>query len=330
MPIAAHAPAELMTGPFLGAAAVAERQLTRSQLRSSVWVRLLRGVYVHSSIEVTDAVRLAALRLVLPTEAVVSGLLAAWLHGVWSPPPGREVPLTLSNPVLGDGTAVLGQHRRRLTFRPDGKFAESVGCSKVDGDVVEHDGLLVTSPLRTCFDLMRDRRLVEAVVVADAFLENGLPDWMLAAYCVDRSRWPGVRQARLAASLARPGSRSPGESRLRMVAVLAGFPEPWINVPVVDTNGTVIGIPDLTVPGDRPVGLEYDGAYHEEQDQLVEDRRRSNRLTTLAGLPLLRYDRVAVKSERRTIVDQISQATGLRAGLLLDDDFWRPPRLRSW
>lgn len=331
MPVAAHAPTGLIGEPFIGSRAVAEGLLTENQLRSKTWKRLLRGVYVHTSVDITDDVRVRALRLVLPANGVATGLLAAWLHGLWSPLPGRQVPLDVSLPVAGFGDQHAGQSRRRLTFRTEDAFGEQIGYSKVDGDVVELNGLSVTSPLRTCFDLMRERRLVEAVVVADAFLQQGLAHWLLAAYCEDRGRWPGIRAARMAVSLARPGSRSPGETRLRMVVVLAGFPEPWINVPVVDSFGNIVGIPDLTVPVSRPVGLEYDGEYHEEADQQVKDRRRSNRLTTIAGLPLLRYDRVAVTQERRTIIDEVRRATGLRPTVLLDDsDFWRPSRARAW
>lgn len=328
-------PRALMAGPFTAAAAITmDGGLTREQLRSRAWRRLLRGVYVHESVEVTPEVRFAAARLVMTPDAVACGLLAAWLHGVWTPLPGRVVPLDVSRPVSSSGDPFAGLGRRRLTLRGTPDWAGgSVGHSALDQDVVDVDGVLVTSTLRTCFDLMRERRLVEAVVVADAFLyEVPLPRVLLAAYVADRRRWPGVRHARMAVDLAREGSRSPGESRLRMVAVLAGFPDPWVNVPVVDRRtGEVIGIPDLRIPGGRPAGLEYDGGYHDEDEQQSRDRRRGNRLTSIAGLPLLHFDRISVRDERRTIIDEIQAVTGLRPRSLLDDaDFWRPGAARAW
>jgi hypothetical protein len=333
VPAHAHVPDDLTTRPFLARDAVLSGRLTPRQLQSSAWRRLLRGVYVHESVEVTSDVRLAAVRLVLPKEAVACGLLAAWLHGVWVPRPGALVSPDVTRPVLSSGTPAAGQNRRRLTLRgsPDWSGALT-GYSATDQDVVERDGLLVTSPLRTCFDLMRERRLVEAVVVADAFLYSlALPRVLLAAYVADRRRWPGVREARVAVDLARGGVRSPGETRLRMVVVLAGFPEPWVNVEVLDGAGRVVAVLDLLMPVGSPLGLEYDGGYHDEDEQGGLDRRRTNRLTTSAGVPLLRYDWRAVRQERNLIVEEIRAMTGVRPrGVLVEHDFWRPPAHRAW
>lgn len=332
MPITPHAPDELVHAPFRGRDAVAAGQLTEEQLRSSIWRRLMRGVYVHESVEVTSEVRLAAARLVMPQDAVACGLLAAWLHGAWRPAPGRVVPLDVTRPVLTAGTGFAGLNRRRLTLRGTPDWGGGLaGHSEIDRDVVEKDGVLLTSPLRTCFDLMRERRLVEAVVVADAFLwELGLPRVLLAVYAADRRRWPGVRLVRVAVDLCRENVRSPGETRLRMIYVLAGLPEPWVNVPVLDADGAVIGVPDLRVPG-HPVGSEYDGGYHDEADQPSLDRRRQNRLTTMGSIQLLRYDRTSVRDERHAVLDDLWRLTGLRAPVPLDDaDFWRPRAARAW
>lgn len=325
-------PPELAIAPFLGRVAVDRGLLTARQLQSTAWRRLMRGVYVHESVEITSAVRLDAARLVMPKDAVACGLLAAWLHGAWRPAPGRVVPLDLTRPVLSSGTGFAGLNRRRLTLRGTPDWGGGlVGHSEIDGDVVERDGVLLTSPLRTCFDLMRERRLVEAVVVADAFLwEIGLSRVLLAIYVADRRRWPGVRLVRIAVDLCRENVWSPGETRLRMIYVLAGLPEPWVNVPVLDADGVVIGIPDLRIPG-HPVGSEYDGGYHDEDDQPSLDRRRQNRLTTMGSIQLLRYDRISVRDERRTVLDDLRHLTGLRAPVLLDDaDFWRPRAARAW
>ena len=334
MPVIACVPSKLRTVPFLGRDAVAQDLLTRDQLRSRCWKRLLRGVYVHESVQVTPEIRCEAVRLVMPSDVVAAGLLAAWLHGVWVPGKGRVVPLDVSRPVLAGGDGRAEVYQRRLTLRGSADwFGGRCGYSALDRDVVEWDGVRLTSPLRTCFDLMRERRLVEAVVVADAFLYAAAVNrTLLAAYVADRRRWPHVREARVAVDLSRKGSRSPGETRVRMVVVLAGFPEPWVNVPVMkEHSDVVVATTDLLLPGPRPVGLEYDGAYHDDDDQWARDRRRSNRLTTSSGLPLLRYDRISVRKERRLMVGEIQEVTGLRpCGLLDDADFWRPKASRAW
>lgn len=86
------------------------------------------------------------------------------------------------------------------------------------------------------------------------------------------------------------------------------------------------GYPDLVIVVDYPVlGLEYDGAYHDENEQHQADNRRENRLA-LAGLPLLRYDARSVAHERELIVSQIAAMTGLRALWPLENaDFRRLP-----
>lgn len=334
MPVIARVPGDLRTAPFLGRDAVAKELLTRNQLRSRCWRRLLRGVYVHESVELTPEVRFEAVRLVMPDDVVAAGLLAAWLHGVWVPREGRAVPLDVSRPVPAGGDGRAGVNQRRLTLRGSADwFGAQCGYSALDNDVGERDGVRLTSPLRTCFDLMRERRLVEAVVVADAFLYAAAVNrTLLAAYVADRRRWPHIREARVAVDLSRDGSRSPGETRVRMVVVLAGFPEPWVNVPVVKEHSDIVmATTDLLLPGPRPVGLEYDGAYHDDVSQWARDRRRSNRLTTSSGLPLLRYDRISVRDERRLMVDEIREISGLRPWGMLDDaDFWRPRADRAW
>ena len=197
------------------------------------------------------------------------------------------------------------------------------------------DGVTATSPLRTCFDLMRDRQLVEAVVVADAFLSSGVVDPVaLAIYCQERVRWPRVRQARLAVALANPFVRSPGESRLRIVLVLAGFEAPLVNVPVIDAEGRHVATPDLQVRGRRWVWLEYDGSYHEALEQREADLRRENRLAVAsAGVPVLRYDRrhVGTAAGRRAVVDDVARASGTAPKSdLRVRDFLRPGPGRAW
>ncbi|HVN12895.1 MAG TPA: hypothetical protein VMT69_12435 [Kineosporiaceae bacterium] len=201
-------------------------------------------------------------------------------------------------------------------------------------DVTTFDGITVTTPARTCLDLMRERRLVEAVVVADAFLYAGLIDRTeLAIFCENRYRWPGIRQARLAVSLSSAFARSPGETRLRMVLVLAGFEQPLVNVPVVDASGAHVATPDLQVRGRRWAWLEYDGAYHDTADQHAADVRRENRLAVASGgVPVLRYDKGHLTSARRgAVVAEVARATGWsRLSDLQPVDFALPPRAHAW
>lgn len=320
--------------PFSGAWAVDAKLITRRQLQSSAWVRMLRGVYRHKSLDETDEVRADALRLVLPAGAVVSGRTAAWLHGVWAPRPGTAAPLEHARPVLASGSGYEGTRRRRLVYGPtllDGIDDLSDGCV---GDVVEVHGIAVSSVLRTCFELMRDRPLVEAVVVADAFAAAGaltLP-W-LDAYIEVHRRWPGVRQARLAVQLASPDARSAGESRLRMIVVLGGLPEPFVNVPLhAGVPPHLVGIPDLVLlDAPRPTGLEYDGAYHADMEQHVADIGRENRFAADSNLRLLRFGKNDVRERYQASLIQIAKACGFTRWQLLDNrDFRRTSPHLAW
>ena len=317
-------PDELREQPFLGTAAVDAGLLTMRQLSSTAWVRLLRNVYLHRDVEQTGPVRAQALALVLRPHAVIAGVTAAWLHQAWNPRPGQVVPLEYARERLDHGIGLTGAQLRRRVLRVD---------DSPWSDVIEIGGIPVLSAMRSCFDLIRERSLVEAVVVADAFVRAGLFElpWF-AAYVDTHRRWPGVRLAKTAVDLASARSGSAGETRLRLVVVLAGFPPPLVNPPVYAGNPmTLYGYPDLVIMVGYPVlGLEYDGAYHDTLDQRQADNRRENRLT-LAGLPLLRYGAQAVARRREVIVADISAMTGLRPlGPINDADFRRSPQHRSF
>ncbi|HMC68558.1 MAG TPA: hypothetical protein VKJ07_05335, partial [Mycobacteriales bacterium] len=129
-------PAELCTGPFTTAQARAAG-VTHSSLRSSEWRQVLRGVWVHSSLEDTRELRFAAVRLVLPPRAVACGLTAAWLYG--------------ADVRRADDLVVHVSFARGGRVRPRKGLVvsqETLGPA----DVRTVNGVLVTTPVRTVFD----------------------------------------------------------------------------------------------------------------------------------------------------------------------------------
>lgn len=323
-------PPELSSAPFRGTDAVRRGLLTPARLRSRAWVRLMRDVYVHESLQSRPEVRLAALQLVGDRTAIICGLTAAWVYGAWSPAPGLVVPLQVTRPVRAPGTPVTGFSRRRLTLRGTADLVRPpTGLSELDEDVVELGSLRVTSPTRTCFDLMRERWLVEAVAVADAFAYADLV-WLalLGAYCEDRRRWPGIRLTRVAVELASAAARSPGETRLRMALVLAGLSEPLVNVPVRDLSGREVAIPDLTILNPRTTAVEYDGGYHDEPEQVKADRRRLTRFVASTEIPLLRYDATDLREPDKIVRSVAAKCGQVPRYPLESQDFDR--RLRLW
>lgn len=298
MPPRPHTPPLLVGAPFHLRDALAAG-LTRHQLASRCWVRLFREVYVHRSVPITDRLRLDALRLVAPPDVVATGLTAAWLHGVWRPRPGLAVPLQFAVPRHRGAFDANEGRGRRTVLNED--------------DVRDLCGILVTSPARTAFGLMTATSPTEAVVWADAFLHSRsatLPE--LHLYAAEHPRRPHVRAYSAALQRARVGAASPMETRLRLVIVDGGLPEPdWLNRPLYDAQGNFLGEPDMG--WDPPeFGVEYDGAYHETAPQRLADNRRENRLL-VHGIPLLRYTRHDVFSEPARIVREVGAMLRRRA-----------------
>jgi hypothetical protein len=137
------------------------------------------------------------------------------------------------------------------------------------------DGIRCMVPVRALFDEVRrvaKRNLREAVVAADMASAAGLltiEDFR--EYVAARTSWTGVPVAREAVALASDGSRSPQETRLRLVWVLeAGLAPPLCNVPVYDRTGRLIGIPDLFEPEAGLAG-EYAGAAHRDASRHRRD-----------------------------------------------------------
>lgn len=312
MPRPAFVPDGLADRPFRGTDAVRAGLLSRRQLDSAVWVRVARNVYVHADLELDPVARLRALVLAADVGAVICGLTAAWLYGAWMPAPGRSLPLEYSRSLNAPGTPVDGYRRRRLTLRSPSLDDElPPDLARLHDDVVRIGGLRVTSPMRTCFDLVRRHSLVEAVAFADSFAWNSdlrLGD--LAAFADERRRWPMVRQAREVCELAVTTARSVGESRLRMVVVLAGLGEPLVNASIHDSGGNHLATPDLLFLGRRPLALEYDGGYHDEGDQPARDRRRRTRFVSSTDVPLLEFDRTDVRDRPDEIVAAVTRKTG--------------------
>lgn len=302
MPPTPCVPPELVGAPFHLHDAL-DAGLTRHQLESTCWIRLFRQMYVHRSVEVTDRVRFDALRRIVPPDAAVTGLTAAWLHGIWTPPPGTAVPLQFGLPPTRGAFSVPDGAGRRLVLDP--------------GDVDEFHGVRVTTPERTCFGLMTASTPTEAVVWAETFLSSGLTTRDgLRRYADERPHWPHVRKVRAALLRARLGARSPIQTRLRLVIVDGGLPEPtWLNKRFYDADGTLLGECDmgydLPTVGDPWFGIEYDGAYHEDADQRVTDDRRENGLL-IGGIPLLRYTKHDVYRQPQRIVREVGAM--LRSG----------------
>jgi hypothetical protein len=218
------------------------------------------------------ALRLACLRLVVPPDAVVTDRTAAWLHGapmVLAPNAHLEVP-----PV--DMFQAPGGRIRRPLARSGERWL-------LPREVVQLDGVQVTSKLRTTCDLgmQLPRRQAFAAIcsmlkVAD-FSRADIrreADGRFRGY-----RW--VRQLRSLIPLADPRFESPGECAL----VLIWYDTPGLPafVPQYRVDGPEGSyFLDLAVPGLR-YAAEYDGAEWHGPDRAEADRERRDWLSETGG-----------------------------------------------
>jgi len=247
--------------------------ITRSQLKGGMWQRLFKDVYVHQAVALTHRVQCQATALVLPPGAAVSGASAAHLLGADVLKPGARVEVTVP----------------REMRMPDWPDVATRYSELQPTDLVEVGGIPATTPVRTAFDLARRIPLDEAVVGVDALLHVcGLQLSAISAYANDgRASWHGVRRIPAVLALAAPGAESPMETRLRLVLVRAGLPEPVLQHRVLDHRGKVVARLDLAYPDSR-LGVEYDGEHHLEPTTVRRDLLRQNALRAL-GWTVLRF-----------------------------------------
>lgn len=203
----------------------------------------------------------------------------------------REEPVVLLTPTRQHPCPRPGVRVFRSRLGPD--------------DVVDVDGIPVTSSLRTAFDLARASSLEHGLVAVDAFARAARLDLVaLDRYVRRHPRYRGVPVARAVVELCDPRARSAGESRLRYVwVVAAALPRPEVNPLVVDARGTVVATTDLL---ETAVGLagEYDGSTHRELAEHTSDNAREEQLEGL-GLVVVRATSIDVGPQRDDLVRRL-------------------------
>ncbi|GGO87353.1 hypothetical protein GCM10011584_11750 [Nocardioides phosphati] len=133
----------------------------RAAVAAGLVTQPLRGVYAVSTLRDDLARRLAVVRMVAPPDAVVCDRTAAWLHGApMALAPGSHLATPTPQLYLPPG--------RRLR----NGLVESGARELLRRDVVEMDGLLVTSPLRTACDLGRLLHRDQALAALDSMLRS--------------------------------------------------------------------------------------------------------------------------------------------------------------
>jgi very-short-patch-repair endonuclease len=220
-----------------------------ARARDGELVRVRRGVYLpspHLAASTREEWLLAEVRGLadrLSTPFWVSHDTAALLWGCWTwrlPPFVHMTQLGHPN-VERERDAVVRRHWTDLPARDRAQV----------GDVP------VTSLERTVVDCARSLPLERSLVVVDSALRMGADRRAVDGILEESRGKRGIVRARRALELADPTSESPGETLVRLAAVLGGLPVPRPQVPVPTARGTyVVDLAWL----DARVVIEFDGA----------------------------------------------------------------------
>lgn len=204
---------------------------------------MFHGIYVAASVPWTPQLRTAAALVAFPDSASASHCSAARLHGVPVPDcPAEHV------------TVVEAKERRQRA---------GIVCHVREDPVVRRVQGVPVSDLAVLFvELASELNLVDLVVAGDWMMRRKSMTRARLGAAVDVATGRVASRAREALSYVRPDVDSPMETRLRMLLVLAGVPEPEINLKIRDGDGELLRRYDLSWPQVRVI-VEYNGKVHD-------------------------------------------------------------------
>ncbi|WP_245715165.1 hypothetical protein [Nocardioides szechwanensis] len=298
--------------PFTTAMAYAEG-VTRANLVRLVDLgflrRPIRNVYVSTQLGDSPLLRAKCLALVVPPDCVVCDRHAGWLLGA-------EMILAPNEHL---DLSAISMFRPSDHGRLRNPLADSGERNLVPSDIMEVAGLLVTTPLRTAWDLGRVRSRERTLAALDAMLRTRLftHEELLDGVTRFRGmRW--VRNLRALAPMADGAAASPGESILRLRWLDRGLPRPQLQVEVW-VDGVLAALLDIAHE-DLRFAAEYDGAeWHGSPAQQEHDRRRRELVREQGWVvtPFVASD--VFGRERRCdqmLLDGVRQARTLRGSLI--------------
>jgi very-short-patch-repair endonuclease len=268
--------------PFLGQDAIRRGFVTARRLEKD-YQAIYRNVYVHRRTPITALLRARAAWLWSGGDAVLVCLSAAAVHGAkWIDPD------------------VSAEISRRDRHSPSGITVHTYALDPSECCTV--DGMRLTTPSRTAFDIGRTYPPDRAVVHLDALARaTGLKAVDVLGLADLHPGVRGVRRLREVMSRVDGGAESPQETRLRMVLIKAGIPTPETQIEFRDRYGTVRVRVDM---GWREwkVAVEYDGVQH-----WTDKRQRTWDIDRIAMLEASGWVVVRVSAEMLTRPDVIVQ-----------------------
>ena len=298
---------------------------TRGQARGKGWRRTSRGFYVRASTD-SGVPEQRIMEQSMPLGA--AGAVTAWAS------------LRMHRAGFFDGL-----DRDGVTPLPVPLISPDRQLRPLPGRLVCQDRLDAservvlrdvpcTEVRRATFDEMRRADLRSAVTTLDMVAAAELTSVnRMRAYLATRPGWNGGPLVADALELADERSRSPGETRMRLIWILdAGLPRPVCNRALFSLTGELLGVPDLLDVEAGVVG-EYDGADHLADQRRYRDLGREGRFRnhgleyfTLVAWDMHDVDRV-VERMNSTRSRALARGAGHpRAWTLKPPPGWRPFR----
>lgn len=252
-------------------AQVEDVALIDKALRRGKIVRVQRGVYKEGAEPDEWERAWAACATVGGCDPVASHRTAARVLGLEVPSDGPE-----------EVTIPRGERR---PHRADLRFHTTTIAAE---DVIDLEGLRLTSTARTLVDLCRTEEDYRAVWAVERALKRKLVTVGELDAALGRARGvPGVTRARRLIASARPQSGSPLETAGRLAIVADGMEEPEVQMPIVRADQRDAYV-DLAFRRQR-TGLEFDGrSEHGMEMAVFEDRDRQNQIV-LRDLTIIRF-----------------------------------------
>ncbi len=174
-------------------------------------------------------------------------------------------------------------------------------------------GVPLMTPEETWVRLASVLGLDDLIVAGDFLVRRKRPFSSLERITFELSRLQRIRGSRLARCAAeeiRAGTDSPPETRLRLVIVRAGLPEPVIGFRVHD-DGYFVGTPDLAYPEHR-IALEYEGDGHRTSVKVFRDDIARRELFEDAGWRVIRVTAADLQDPRQ-LISRIHRALAARS-----------------
>ena len=293
--------------PFTRAEAVAAGIDPRA-LRSSAYRQILKGVYVSARRPASALLQAEAALVVHPPGAFASHFTAA-----------RVLELPVPTDGLEHVSVFVEKDRRRR---------KELAChvAAPGARIGLFRGIPISMPTQLFAELASALSLLDLVILGDAMVRQGRvgPEEIVSACQESTDKHAGA--ARRAAQYVRRGVDSPMETRLRLLLVLGGLPEPEVNHTLYDDHGNLLRRFDLSYPELRLV-VEYDGRQHAEDPQQYDSDiyRREEldglgwRLLIVTSKGIYQSPEVTLSRVRNALVER--GASGLPRRL---SEAWRP------